>query len=251
MSASDLEILATVPAQRILKAARAMGLVCRYDRSALSEAEYLRVSDGEDEVKIRLATHEARPTYQNLYGSADFEVGKWGKTGPGTHGDEWDAVEWLARRFRRKLPAFAEAERREARRAAALKAAATRERGRKERETTLVRELVKKLRAAGVAKPPTLSDLSRDHALSGESARRVKRALQKYLGVVSVDVEHNPVSMADRPPGTVRSIWKSDYVDRPWEATIAYRNGRSDVHRFATRDEAEDFAREYREGPSG
>jgi len=67
----------------------------RRDGSGLSEAVYFKVAmaDGR-ELKIRVAAHTARPTYQALYGAADFEVG--GNRHPDSDGDANAFKEWLS-----------------------------------------------------------------------------------------------------------------------------------------------------------
>jgi len=46
-----------------------------FGHSGLSEAKYLEFNDRKGKTrKVRIAAHEARPTYQKTYGSADFEA---------------------------------------------------------------------------------------------------------------------------------------------------------------------------------
>jgi hypothetical protein len=59
------------------------GLRVDTDRSSLSSSQYLTVDRYDEvaddytgpELKVRLATHEARPTYERMNGAADIEIG--------------------------------------------------------------------------------------------------------------------------------------------------------------------------------
>jgi len=83
-----------------------LGLTVERDNSSLSEAQYLTVFretdlETSESVKIRVAAHEARPTYLALNGAPDFEVGNIGGV-PYTQDSDGDlaaCLAWLAGHF--------------------------------------------------------------------------------------------------------------------------------------------------------
>jgi len=96
-------------AERIKRHAEAMGLTVRMDASNLSDSYYLQITryagDDEDyefrgDVRVRISSHEARPTYERLHGYADYEVGDH----PMSMGDWLGCVVWLAKKFELPLP---------------------------------------------------------------------------------------------------------------------------------------------------
>jgi len=74
----------------------AMGLTIQESAfSSLSDSAYLTVDFGEHDefpVKIRISNHTAKPSYEQLSGYADFEVGHHDLA----HGEWWEAMIWLA-----------------------------------------------------------------------------------------------------------------------------------------------------------
>lgn len=102
-------------AEQIAKAAREMGLDPQVEHSSLSEAAYVGVY-GEDDLadlhlKIRVAEHEARPTYQIINGAEDFSVGAQVRRDGSvishlqdSDGDWLDAVAYIAEKSGRPMP---------------------------------------------------------------------------------------------------------------------------------------------------
>ena len=76
-----------------------------YETSGLSEAIYILYSPkcGRD-IKIRLANHTARPTYEALHGAADIELGSHGFADPLPE-EISAAVKEIRRRVARKIRA--------------------------------------------------------------------------------------------------------------------------------------------------
>ena len=110
-TAIDAERLAS----QIVRAAEDMGLEADFVRSCMSEASYVECYDPTSEdpetTTIRVASHESRPTYEAMHGSADFTVGSISRlNGRVEHliitsnGDWIDAVAWLTNRTGRELP---------------------------------------------------------------------------------------------------------------------------------------------------
>jgi len=85
-----------------------LGLVADRTDSGLSEAVYFDICDPAKEddedaeiVKVRMAEHEARPTYLRLNGSPDFEIGNIGgkQYTQDSDGDAAACLAWLKRKF--------------------------------------------------------------------------------------------------------------------------------------------------------
>ena len=110
-TAIDAERLAS----QIVRATEDMGLEADFVRSCMSEASYVECYDPTSEdpetTTIRVASHESRPTYKAMHGSADFTVGSISRlNGRVEHliitsnGDWIDALAWLAERTSRPVP---------------------------------------------------------------------------------------------------------------------------------------------------
>lgn len=68
--------------------------------SSLSTSRYFYVDIDDETIDVRQSDHVARPTYQLLYGEADFEIGEH----QDADGDMLDFICWLAEKFNRPLP---------------------------------------------------------------------------------------------------------------------------------------------------
>lgn len=97
-------------AARLAKALDRMQVDYSADGSRLSSSRYIEVygpagrADDHDfgTLKIRLAGHEARPTYEILNGAADYEVG----THQMAMSEHWsDAAAYIARKYNLSVPA--------------------------------------------------------------------------------------------------------------------------------------------------
>jgi hypothetical protein len=73
----------------------------RVEGSSLSNSHYVTVVTDDEEIRIRVSGHEARPTYLRTRGQHDFEVGVEGGRlySQDADGDWLDAVDWIAKRF--------------------------------------------------------------------------------------------------------------------------------------------------------
>lgn len=89
-------------AEKLESFAREAGLSVEVDGSSLSSSRYLKISDDEETIKVRIADHIAKPTYEVVNGFADYEVG------PHDMGAtlDWEvAAVWIAKRFNVAAPA--------------------------------------------------------------------------------------------------------------------------------------------------
>lgn len=94
-------------AQQIVKAAEAIGIDADLTSSGLSEAQYIDTDFG----KIRVAKHDAKPTYEMLHGEAVFTVGSethasgYTQTHIASSNGDWlDCVAWMANKAGVAIP---------------------------------------------------------------------------------------------------------------------------------------------------
>jgi hypothetical protein len=203
----------TRPVQVVEKAAREMGLWSMYDRSGVSEAEYLTVSGGiatgdpaeaqqvSDSVRIRFASHESHPNHAK----SDFHVGK-GKGHRAVTGDHWDAIRWLAKRFGREIPAWATPEEVATRAGVSKAAATTRASNTKAKEGAIIRELTAEWRGQkGIV--ASSREIALQHQLSDAAAKRIRKSVIERRRITRIEVLYEPVAQADRPKGFPRKAW--------------------------------------------
>jgi hypothetical protein len=83
----------------IVEALNELGVDYELDQSSLSEAHYITVQLDDEDLKIRVADHAPRPSYEHLHGTADYEVCITPTSHPAADGGVDDCIVWLRRKL--------------------------------------------------------------------------------------------------------------------------------------------------------